>query len=397
MGSLPYDVVTIGGGLAASAFAAAMAKSGVRVLILEKETQFKDRVRGEFIAPWGVAEVRKLGLEDVLLASCGRHLPFVDMGFGPRNLEETTAQQLPALSFFHPEMQEALLAEAERSGAQVRRGVTVTNVQPGAVPSITAASNGREETISARLIVVADGRGSAARKWAGFSVTTDPQPFQFAGVLLTGVCARKDMGLFVFNPEFGFIGGLVPETKDRFRAYLGYPADGNFSLQGPERLETFLAQSQKVGPLFADAYAQTKSVGPLAAFDSGYTWVDHPYRDGVVLLGEAAAVSDPSFGQGMSLTVRDARVLRDAVMTHPDWDEAGRLYAQQHDTYFHRMHTVCCWFRSLFQEQGPEAVARRQRAMPGIAEDFSRVPDHLFGGPELPMDETVRARFFGDR
>jgi len=24
------------------------------------------------------------------------------------------------------------------------------------------------------------------------------------------------------------------------------------------------------------------------------------------------------------------------------------------------------------------------------------VPDHLFGGPELPMDETVRARFFGE-
>jgi hypothetical protein len=34
--------------------------------------------------------------------------------------------------------------------------------------------------------------------------------------------------------------------------------------------------------------------------------------------------------------------------------------------------------------------------MPLIAEDLSRVPDHLFGGPELPLDETVRARFFGE-
>jgi hypothetical protein len=29
-------------------------------------------------------------------------------------------------------------------------------------------------------------------------------------------------------------------------------------------------------------------------------------------------------------------------------------------------------------------------------EDMTRVPDHLFGGPELPLDETVRSRFFGE-
>jgi hypothetical protein len=34
--------------------------------------------------------------------------------------------------------------------------------------------------------------------------------------------------------------------------------------------------------------------------------------------------------------------------------------------------------------------------MSGITADMTRVPDHLFSGPELPMDETVRARFFGD-
>jgi 2-polyprenyl-6-methoxyphenol hydroxylase-like FAD-dependent oxidoreductase len=172
--------------------------------------------------------------------------------------------------------------------------------------------------------------------------------------------------------------------------------DSSFTLQGSEKLGTFLAESKKVGPMFADCYAQAKGLGPLAAFDAGYTWVDHPYRDGVVLLGEAAAVSDPSFGQGMSLTLRDARVLRDAVLKHSDWDQAGHFYAEQHDTYFQRMHTVCCWLRNLFQEPGPEGDARRQKAMPRILEDGSRVPDHLFGGPELPLDETVRARFFGE-
>jgi flavin-dependent dehydrogenase len=57
-----YDIITVGGGLGGSALAKAMAAHGARVLVVERETQFKDRVRGEFMAPWGVAEARELGI-----------------------------------------------------------------------------------------------------------------------------------------------------------------------------------------------------------------------------------------------------------------------------------------------------------------------------------------------
>jgi hypothetical protein len=36
------------------------------------------------------------------------------------------------------------------------------------------------------------------------------------------------------------------------------------------------------------------------------------------------------------------------------------------------------------------------RRLPRIAEDPTRVPDHIFSGPDLPFDEQVRARFFGE-
>jgi hypothetical protein len=54
----------------------------------------------------------------------------MEMGLGPRNLVETTPQKEPFLTYCHPEMQEALLAEAERAGAEVRRGVMVEAVEP---------------------------------------------------------------------------------------------------------------------------------------------------------------------------------------------------------------------------------------------------------------------------
>ncbi|MGH8094437.1 MAG: FAD-dependent oxidoreductase, partial [Chthoniobacterales bacterium] len=135
---------------------------------------------------------------------------------------------------------------------------------------------------------------------------------------------------------------------------------------------------------------------PLASFETNDSWVDHPYKDGVALIGDAAATSDPCFGQGMSLTMRDVRVLRDSLIASSDWDCAGHSYAEQHDTYFHRCHKACVMLRTVFQEQTPEAALIRQRAMPLIAEDPTRVPDHLIGGPELPVDDAVRARFFGE-
>lgn len=390
-----YDIVTIGGGMAASAFAAAMAKRGARVLILEKETKFRDRVRGEYLVPWGAAEAHELSLHDALVKTCAIEVPIVDMGFGPRPLIETTPQRLASVTFHHPEMQETLLAAAENAGAEVRRGVTAIGIETGSSPAVIA-SNGAEEKISARLVVVADGRGSTARKWAGFPVKSDMYPFHFAGVLLEGASIASDYSWFVFNPEFGLVGGIVPQLKNRCRAYLGYPADGGFALQGTDKLQRFLTESRRVGPMFADCYAPAKCIGPLASFEAGYMWVDRPYRDGVALIGEAAAVSDPSFGQGMSLSLRDARVLRDALLADSDWDRAARRYAEEHDKYFRTIHTVCCWLRSLFQEQGAAADARRQKAMPGILADITRVPDHLFSGPECPLDENVRARFFGD-
>jgi hypothetical protein len=39
----------------------------------------------------------------------------------------------------------------------------------------------------------------------------------------------------------------------------------------------------------------------------------------------------------------------------------------------------------------------RQKAMPLIGEDPTRVPDHLFSGPDLEVNDDVRARLFSER
>src|SRR5260370_1837513 len=151
MGASSFDIITVGGGLAASSFAKSMAERGAKVLILEQEKHFKDRVRGEYIVTWGVAEARELGILDLLRQSCASELPWIEMGFGFRDLRVTTPQQLPGLSFSHPEMQETLLAAAERSSAVVRRGATAQHIESRPHPQLIVGQNRPPEKVSRRI------------------------------------------------------------------------------------------------------------------------------------------------------------------------------------------------------------------------------------------------------
>jgi len=41
------------------------------VLVLERETRFGERLRGECLVPWGVAEARSLGIDRALVQRGG--------------------------------------------------------------------------------------------------------------------------------------------------------------------------------------------------------------------------------------------------------------------------------------------------------------------------------------
>jgi menaquinone-9 beta-reductase len=122
--------------------------------------------------------------------------------------------------------------------------------------------------------------------------------------------------------------------------------------------------------------------------------VDHPYKNGIALIGDAAAASDPSYGQGQGLAVRDARVLRDQLVANNDWDAAGHAYAGEHDRYYGAVHQVTSWIYQLLYEVGSKADERRARALPFFLNDMTRLPDVLFSGPEIPIGEAARRRLF---
>jgi menaquinone-9 beta-reductase len=297
-----FDLVIVGGGLGGASLARGVAGKGARVLVLERDRQFKDRVRGEFVTSWGVGEARNLGIYDLLVGTVAHQVKWADIYAGTtlmvhRDVVATTSHQAPCLAFYHPAMQEVLLSAAAESGAEVRRGVAVREVTPGRPATVVLGENGGSEQIRARLVVGADGRSSQVRASARFEVRRDPDGNLIAGVLMDGMAAPEDTAQLVINSQLGQQAVIFPQGKGRARTYFcchhSHPRHNNV-----EDLPRYLESCKRVG-MKPEFYEGAKAAGPLATFDGAETWVEHPYHDGVALVGDAAAASDPSWGQGL--------------------------------------------------------------------------------------------------
>jgi 2-polyprenyl-6-methoxyphenol hydroxylase-like FAD-dependent oxidoreductase len=399
---MSWDLLIAGGGLAGAALAKVQAERGVRVLLLERETAFKDRVRGEGLLPWGVSEARRLGLLDTLLAAGSHEVRWWSVHrdgavASRRDLVATTPHGLGCLDFHHPAMQEALLQAAMRAGAQVRRGVKVTGVKRGRTPGLVVEGPEGETTLEARHVVIATGRNTHLREAAGFTPHQAPPRLRITGSLWAGLRAPEDSVLVVSSTRQPHRNVLVyPLGQHRFRLYLvrgpGDVADGPDS-----RLEAReLAEACRASGVPADWFEGSEAVGPIATFQGAGSWVEHPHHEGVTLIGDAAATVDPSWGCGMALLMRDVRELCERLRDDEDWDRAGHAYAEAHDGYHGALHRLEHWQTELFYDDGPEAQARKAHALTLQARERDRRLDLVGLGPDAPSDETARRRFFGE-
>ncbi|HTE47270.1 MAG TPA: NAD(P)/FAD-dependent oxidoreductase [Gemmatimonadaceae bacterium] len=397
---MTYDAIIVGGGLAGCTLADQLVCAGHHVLVLERETQFRDRVRGENMLPWGSAAARRLGVYDTLIAAGAHVAPtWATYTFGSldptRDLPSTTPGGDAMLNIFHPHMQEALLGRAVASGAIVLRGATVLGVDagPGKSPSVTFEHHGAPTTVTARIVVGADGRASQMRAWGGFDVQRNPELLTIAGMLVGGTNVPEHSAILAIGP--GIVSFWAPLGNKKSRTYFVYPSvAGKRGLSGKAKVDDFFQAVRSVG-LPSSWLDGAESLGPLAEFDGADKWVESPAKNGVVLIGDAAASSDPSWGSGLSLSLLDVECLANSLRAEADWNVAIAQYAKEHDVYYGALHRILQWMTELVWTPGPAGDERRMRVFPRMKTDPTGFPDSVGLGPFGPSDERARRLVLG--
>jgi len=395
------DVVVVGAGIAGASIAAVLARGGVEVLLLERQREYRDRVRGEYMATWGVLEARALGLEDAIrstkAADARYTVPYDELSV-PSAAEEAKRDnstifpgvQGPLCSS-HPKACQALAEDAAHSGAELVCGVADVRVQTGKRPSITF-HNGIPREVRPRLIIGADGRASTVRRQSGIHINKAPASHVIAGLLVEGAsrwpddeCAigvEGDLQFYVF-----------PQGDGRLRLY---------TCHGNEQATRWAGRAG--AQHFVEAFAGLRSIpeslglsdvtpaGPCGTFSGEQTWCDEPYADGVVLLGDAGGYDDPVDGQGQSLAMCDARRLSELLLASGDWSVAAlRQYGEQRAERLRRMRRVSTTFAALMTTFTDAGRARRDRyyaASKAGQENVRMALGAIFRGPDRMPSEA---------
>jgi len=304
-----YDVLVAGGGPAGSTAAHLLAKSGNRVLVLEKETFPRFRI-GESLLPFSTPIFERLGVLDEIKSRFQHKFGalFTEEG------KEANRKVVFAHGFkrgyglaFHAkraELDELLLKAAGRAGAEVRFGWKVAAFVKngeGAVEGVRAIGpDGAPHEIRARVVVDATGRAATGARAEGAVL---PEAALKRGALFTHV-ANAPIG------EGETPGDIRMVVFDRGWWWFIPFSDGTWSVgvvtntMPPgttleERFDRLVESTETVRERLKDA----KRLIPVQA-ESDYSYdVRQIVGDGYVAIGDAAGFLDPIFSSGVFLAM----------------------------------------------------------------------------------------------
>lgn len=307
-----YDVIIVGARCAGSPLAMLLARSGRRVLLVDRASLPSDTINGHVIKPAGVARLSNWGLLDRVIASGTPPIwrRRVEM---PHILVDRPlpAWSPPMLAPRRHVLDAILLAGACRAGAEVRERTPliglVTN-QWGRIAGVRLRSGGHQLVEKAAIVVGADGRHSTVARLAGAGFTQRAAPVTAAyWAYWEGVCPEG----FAIRYRPGAMSGAFPTnggTGDCLRR--GPCRRGDRVRRRPEGsyrrwLRRFEGRS--------DALAPARIASPVLGAVDLPNFFRVSAGPGWALVGDAGHHKDPLAARGITDAFRDAEALACAI------------------------------------------------------------------------------------
>ena len=305
-----FDVVIVGSGPAGSSAALALAREGVRVGILEKESVPRYKTCGGGI----VGRARRLlpfSIQEVVEQQCHT----AELNLPQDGFHFTTVRSQPIVSMtMREDFDSFLLKSAQSAGASLRTQCRVLEVQQETDRLLLSTSSG---PVSAEFVLAADGARSRVAVSSGWSNKPNLVP---ALEYEVGVSERV-LERFRGRARFDF--NLVP-----FGYAWIFPKRNHLSVgvlttrPGGANLNRCLGK-----------YLKLVDLAPIEKFERhGFVIPICPRkgplaRERVLLTGDAAGLADPVTGEGITYAIRSgqlaAKALLDAELRR---EEVERLY-----------------------------------------------------------------------
>ncbi|MFI9508727.1 FAD-dependent oxidoreductase [Nocardia sp. NPDC052566] len=320
------DVVVCGAGAGGLAAACALGALGLRVVVLEKQLRPLPIAKGELLQPSSLEALARWGAGPRLVRGGGVWIDrLCARAPDGRVLLELDYRRLLGagrciLAADYP----AILGALEDSAApnvEVRRGIRVRELvrdSAGRVCGVELA-DGKPRTVSAALVVAADGSASSLRDGVGIALTREQYPHRLVSFEIPGShCA--ELAAYVTDRGLRL---AYPLPNERTRLYLQAAPDELRGMDGSD-----------IRRWAVDAVTQVPALAELAQrllapetrrqlFAVPRYLADRLSVPGLALLGESAHAVHPMAAQGMNSAIADAVELAAQLTEAGEWSSAA--------------------------------------------------------------------------
>jgi geranylgeranyl reductase family protein len=369
------DVLIAGAGPAGCVAGMALARAGVRVLLVDRAAFPRDKLCGDTLNPGALRVLERLGLDDAVervsiplggMLLTGEGGVAVRTAFGPaRAGRALTRRDLDAL----------LVRAALAAGVQFQERACVrqplVDEEGGRVRvrgAIVETAGGRPVKLPAALTIAADGRRSALAFGLGLARQPARGRRWAIGAYYDGIEGLGDVG--EMHIRAGHYIGVAPLGNGRANVCLVSPAGPGF-----DRPEALLDARVRADPQLAARVAGARRasrvtvLGPLAVetYAAGLP--------GLLLAGDAAGFVDPMTGDGLRLAMRGAELAAEVVRAWFDDPsiDAPRLLAERRARVLgHKLRVNRLVRRLTASKAGVRAASAGARVAPGVLRSLVR-------------------------
>jgi len=308
---MKYDAIVVGAGPGGSTAATMMARHGLNVLMLDKDTFPRDKICGDAISGKSVDLLKELGILNHLerasesidvwgVAFSGTKGDFVDIPL-TQNRDRPNAPGFVCTRF---EFDQLVFQAAVDAGVEIWQEATVKGLLRNGkrVTGVTVKRKGEKDvhTIHAPLVIGADGAYSVVVRDLGMDQLN---PKHYCGAIRA---YYENIGGFQKNNslEIHFVDEVIPGYFWIFplpdgRANVGVGMLSETIKKRGVKLKALLDDVVQA-PLFKERFANARRVGPIKGFGLPLGSKPRPMAgDGWMLVGDAASLIDPFTGEGI--------------------------------------------------------------------------------------------------
>jgi flavin-dependent dehydrogenase len=310
-----YDAIVVGARCAGSPTAMLLARKGYRVLLLDRDAFPSDHMSTHWIHQPGVAQLKRWGLRERLIATGCPPINSITVDVGPFAIRGSPPPAGDVAEAYCPRrtvLDKLLVDAAVESGAELREHFSVQALvwDGDRVSGITGRSaSGATVTEQARIVIGADGVHSLVARQVGTTAYNIKPTFSCAyytywsGVPLEGseFYPRAYRGFGAIPTHHGLTCIIVGWPHDEFHTYRA-DVEGNY-----------LKTLEMAAPAFAERVRQGKREERFTGTAEMFNFFRKPYGQGWALVGDAGYHKDPITAQGISDAFRDAELVAEAV------------------------------------------------------------------------------------